>query len=48
MLRRGRIGLAAVLVAALMAVGASPACASSKKAGTIANGSSVTVLNTSG
>ena len=48
MLGRSRIGLAAVLVAALMALGASPTYAASKKTGTITSGDSVTLLNTSG
>lgn len=48
MLGRGRIGLTAVLVAALMAVAASPAYAAGKKAGTITSGNTVTLLNTSG
>jgi hypothetical protein len=46
---RGRIGVTAVLVAALMALGASPASAGgSKKAGVVGNGQTVTLLNTSG
>ena len=45
---KGRIGLIAVLVAALMAVGASPASAASKRAGTLTSGGEVTLLNTSG
>jgi hypothetical protein len=45
---KGRIGLAAVLVASLMAIGASPAYAAGKKAGTITQGSTVILLNTSG
>jgi hypothetical protein len=48
MLGRGRIGLTAVLVAALIALGASPAYAAKTAAGVITSGNGVTLLNTPG
>jgi len=48
MLRGSRIGLVTGLVTALVALGASPARAASKKAGTVTMGNLVVLLNTSG